>query len=67
MIINEDGQEVPNKYGKLILYKKDYQCYKSKNKFYLISNHNILEEIEGHDIIILGYNVIIDKVLYELK
>ncbi len=67
-VINEKGEKVNNKYGKLLIYDKDYYGYKKGNKFYLVDKDDkVLEETTGNDIIISGYHIIIDNVLYELK
>jgi hypothetical protein len=67
IVIDDDGKEL-DKYGKIVLFSKDYVGYKNKNNFLIVSKNNkVLEEISGNDIIVIGYHIIIDDVLYEIK
>ena len=67
IVIDDNGKEL-DKYGRLVLFNKDYVGYKNKNKFLIVSKSNkVLEEMTGNDIMVLGYHIIIDDVLYEIK
>lgn len=68
IIFNKNGKKIKNSWGQLIYYNDRYLVYQDKNKVTFIDYFNeVLETIEGNDIIISNNRLIVDGNIYLIE